>query len=162
MGTEDIMEEYLAFVDFIGRTIDGKYIYRFDFTFDPDTVWGDYFNITPAAIVPDLQPDRNSLSSTSKAIFPIEMEIAKRNYCFSMQDCFDRIIPLIFSEISENTLEINEKPFFLMFGENIDKVKEILSFIGIELFDIEEVEKGDESTIDDLINSMDDDDDSNS
>lgn len=152
------MEEYLAFVDFVGRTIDGKYIYRFDFTFDPDTVWGDYFNITPAAIIPDLQPDINSLSSSGKVIFPVEMEVAKKNYCFSMQDCFDRIIPLIFSEISEKTIEYNSAPFFLMFGENIERVKKILEAVGSEIFDLKEVEKGDESTIDDLINTLDSDD----
>jgi hypothetical protein len=153
------MEEYLAFVDFIGRTIDGRYIYRFDFTFDPDTVWGDYFNVTPTAIVPDLQPDKNSLSSTGKVIFPIEMELAKKNYCFSMQDCFDRIIPLIFSEISEKTIEYNGIPLFLMFGERIESVKKILKEVGTELFEVEDVEKGDDSTIDALINSMDDDND---
>lgn len=149
------MEEYLAFVDFIGRTIDGNFIYRFDFTFDPDTVWGEYFNITPAAIIPDLQPDKNSLSSTCKVIFPIEMEIAKKNYCFSMQDCIDRIIPLIFSEISEKTIEYNDGPLFLMFGERIENIKNILESINIKLFDFETVEKGDESTIDDLIDSID-------
>jgi len=149
------MEEYLAFVDYIGRTIDGKYIYRFDFTFDPDSVWGDYFNITPAGIVPDLQPDKNSLSSTGKVIFPNEMELAKKNYCFSMQDCFDRIIPLIFSDISENTIEYNDSPLFFMFGEHIEKVKEVLKSINIEMFDIQEVEKGDDSTIDNLINNID-------
>ena len=30
------MEEYLGFVDEIGRTIDGKFIYRLDFTLDTD------------------------------------------------------------------------------------------------------------------------------
>lgn len=149
------MEEYLAFVDFIGRTIDGKYIYRFDFTFDPDTVWGDYFNITPAAIIPDLQPDRNSLSSTGKVILPSEMELAKNNYCFSMQDCFDRIIPLIFSEISENTIEYCDSPFHLMFGEKYEVVEKILNAIGSKLYDVEIVEKGDDSTIDELIDNID-------
>ena len=75
-----------------------------------------------------------------------------------MQDCFDRIIPLIFSEISEKTIEYNSAPFFLMFGENIESVKKILEAVGTEIFDLKEVEKGDESTIDDLINSLDSDD----
>ena len=35
------MDEYLAFVDEIGRTTDGKFIYRLDFTVDTDSVWGD-------------------------------------------------------------------------------------------------------------------------
>ena len=32
------MNEFLGFVDMVGRTIDGGYIYRFDFTLDADVV----------------------------------------------------------------------------------------------------------------------------
>ena len=143
------MEEFLGFVDEIGRTVDGKYIYRFDFTLDTETIWGEYFNVTPSAIIPDLQPDKNALSKQAKAVFPREMVLAKKNYCFSMQDCIDGIIPLIFSEIDENTLEYNEKPFFIPSAASY-----IIS--EITFFDVEEVEKGDESAIDNLIDSMDD------
>ena len=66
------MEDFLCFVDLIGQTIDGKYIYRFDFTIDTDVVWGEYFNVTPSAIIPDLQPDKHSLSHSGKVIFPCE------------------------------------------------------------------------------------------
>ena len=149
------MEEYLAFVDYIGRTIDGQYIYRFDFTVDADSVWGEYFNVTPAGIVPDLQPDINSLSKSCKVNFPIEMQLAKKNYCFSMQDCIDGIIPLIFSEISEDGLEYNDGPLFFKFGENFETIRKTLQSINIELYDIEDVKKGDESAIDDLIDNID-------
>lgn len=149
------MEEYLAFVDYIGRTIDGQYIYRFDFTVDADSVWGEYFNVTPAGIVPDLQPDINSLSKSCKVNFPIEMQLAKKNYCFSMQDCIDGIIPLIFSEISEEGIEYNDAPLFFKFGENFETIKETLQSINIELYDIEDVKKGDESAIDNLIDNID-------
>ena len=150
------MEEYLAFVDEVGRTIDGKYIYRFDFTVDTETVWGEFFNVAPAAIVPNLQPDKNTLSRTAKVVFPRSMVIAKKNFCFSMQDCIDGIIPIIFSEIDENTVELNDAPFFLNFGERLSSIEEKLKEIGVELFDYEIVEKGDDSAIDDLINAIDD------
>ena len=149
------MDEYLAFVDEIGRTIDKKYIYRFDFTVDTETVWGEFFNVAPAAIIPNIQPDKNTLSTSGKVIFPRQMAIAKKNFCFSMQDCIDGIMPLIFSEIDDNTIEINDTPFFLNFGDSIDIVKEKLSAIKCELFDVEEVEKGDDSAIDALIDAMD-------
>lgn len=150
------MEDFLGFVDLIGRTIDGKYIYRFDFTTDIDVLWGEYFNVTPSGIIPDLQPDKNTLSRSGKIIFPIEMVIAKKNYCFSMQDCIDGIIPLIFSEIDEKTLELDEKPFFIKFGESFDVVKEKLEKIGLEFFEIYEIEKGDDSAIDALIDNLED------
>ena len=62
------MDEFLGFVDEIGRTIDGKHIYRFDFTLDTETIWGEYFNVTPSAIIPDLQPDKNALSIQAKLL----------------------------------------------------------------------------------------------
>lgn len=152
------MDEFLGFIDEIGRTRDGGYIYRFDFTLDTETIWGEYFNVTPSAIIPDLQADINALTRQAKAIFPREMVLAKKNYCFSMQDCIDGIIPLIFSEIDEDTLEYNEKPFFIHFGTTFAEVENMLSAVGITFFEIEEVEKGDESAIDNLIDSMDEND----
>ena len=149
------MNEFLAFVDEIGRTIDTQYIYRFDFTVDTETVWGEFFNVAPAAIIPNIQPDKNTLSTSGKVIFPQKMAIAKKNFCVSMQDCIDGIMPLIFSEIDDKTLEIDETPFFLNFADPIETVKEKLSAINCELFDIEEVEKGDDSAIDALIDAMD-------
>lgn len=148
------MEDFLGFVDLIGRTIDGKYIYRFDFTTDIDVLWGEYFNVTPSGIIPDLQPDKNALSRSGKIIFPREMAIAKKNYCFSMQDCIDGIIPLIFSEIDEETLELDDKPFFIRFGESFSKVKEKLDKVNLDFFELYEIEKGDDSAIDALINDL--------
>ena len=149
------MEEYLAFVDFIGMGIDGEYIYRFDFTYDTDSVWGDFFNIAPSALIPDLQPDKNSLSRTAKAKLPLEMQLAKKNSCFSMQDCIDGIIPMMFSEIDENMIEYEDRPLFFRFGDTYSKVEKTLKDLGIEFFDIEDVEKGDESAIDALIDNID-------
>ena len=155
------MDEYLAFVDEIGRTTDGKFIYRLDFTVDTDSVWGDYFNIIPSAIVPNLQPDTNCLSKTCRAIFPKKMVIAKQSYCFSMQDCIDGICPLMFSEIGDDTIEIDDVPLFLSFGETFEVVSDTLKKLGIEITDIEDVKRGDESAIDRLIDNIDSDDKNN-
>lgn len=153
------MDERIGFIDEIGQDSEGNYIYRFDFTPDIDTIWGEYFNVAPAGIIPDLQPDMNSVSVSARVFFPVRMGTAKRNYCFSMQDCIDGIIPLIFSELNEDTVELNGKPFRIMFGETMDEVREKLSAIGIAMHDIEEVEHGDSSAIDKLLDSMEDNDD---
>ena len=157
------MNEYLGFVDIIGRTVDGGYIYRFDFTLDTDVIWGEYFNVTPSAIIPNLQPDKNSLSRTGKVVFPREMVIAKRSYCFSMQDCIDGILPLIFCEIDEDTIELNDGPFFLKFGEPIEDVEQKLLKVGLQITELTEVEKGNSNAIDTLIDNIsnEDDDDDN-
>lgn len=149
------MIEYLGFVDYIGKTNDGEYIYRFDFTVDKDTIWGEYFNVSPSSIIPDLQADKNSISSRCKANFPCEMQIAKKSYCFSMQDCIDGIIPLIFSDVDNESMMVDGKPFFLSFGEEFYDVKDKLSAIGIEIYDIEDCYTSDESAIDNLIDYID-------
>ena len=152
------MTDYLAFVDEVGRLLDGRYLYRFDFTVDTDTVWGEYFNIAPSAIVPNIQPDKNTLSKTAEAAFPRQMVIAKKNYCFSMQDCIDGIISMFFSEIDDNTLTYEDEPFHLDFGEPMDEVAKKLEAVGIKLENIQEVEKGDDSAIDKLLDDMDEND----
>lgn len=148
------MDEYLAFVDFIGKTITGDYIYRFDFTSDTETVWGEFFNVAPSALIPDLQPDKNCITKNAKAVFPTELVIAKKNYCFSMQDCIDGIIPLCFCEINDNTLTIDNIPFFLRFGEPFENVNEKLNKFNIKFYEITECDNGDYSAIDDLINDF--------
>ena len=125
------MEEYLAFVDYIGRTIDGQYIYRFDFTVDADSVWGDFFNVTPAGIVPDLQPDRNSLSKTCKVNFPKEMQTAKKNYCFSMQDCMDGCVALAIENMDSYDNYPEDGRLFFMFGEALEDVERKLALKNI-------------------------------
>lgn len=153
-----MMDERIGFIDEIGQDNDGKYIYRFDFTPDIESIWGEYFNVAPAGIIPDLQPDINSVSMSAKVFFPVRMGTAKKNYCFSMQDCIDGIIPLIFSELNEDTIEIDGKPFRIMFGETMDDVKKKLDMIDITMRDIEEIKHGDSSAIDKLLDSMDNDD----
>ena len=74
-----------------------------------------------------------------------------------MQDCIDGIIPLIFSEIDENTLEYDYLPFFIRFGEQFEEVEKKLKSVGLEFYELHNIEKGDSSAIDALIDSIDND-----
>lgn len=147
-------EEFLGFVAEIGRTTDRKYIYRFDFTYDPDSLWGEFFNIPPACIVPNLAPDPNCLSHSMKVLSPVKLMTAKENACFSMQDCIDGIIPLCFSEIDDNTIEYHHKPLKFNFGENIDDVEIKITECGLTNLGIEEIKRGDENLVNDLIKNL--------
>lgn len=142
------MEEYLAFIDEIGRTIEGNYLYRFDFTTEPDAVWGEYFYVIPAVIIPNLQPDKNTLSKSGRVELPIQLMLGKKSGCFSMQDCFDNIIPLGFSPIDE------EPEIILKFGEPYEEVIEKLHKINTDIFDITSYENNSEELIDDLIEKI--------
>ena len=147
-------EEYLGFVAEIGRTTDRKYLYRFDFTYDPDSLWGEFFNIPPACIVPDRAPDPNCLSHTCKVVSPTKLMTAKENACFSMQDCIDGIIPLCFSEIDEDTVFFKNKPLKFRFGEKREVVKEKIETRGLTSLGVEEIRRGDEGLVDDLIEKL--------
>ena len=141
-------QEYLAFVDEIGRTIDGKYLYRFDYCKDTEIVWGNYFNITPAIIVPNIQPDNNCLSKTEEVISEKKLELAKTNGCFSMQDCIDGIISLCFSQINDDeSIYYNGEPLKFDFGEKLEDVRERLTKCGFTLCGLKEAEVDDESLV---------------
>lgn len=146
------MKKYLAFVDYLGKSIDGKYVYRFDFTVNPNTVWGDYFNIAPAVIIPDLQPEEETISKSAKVNFDKELNIAKKNGCFSMQDCFDGIISLAFTELTEDdTIYCDDEPLRFDFGEPFELVEEKLKSCGYSFFDIIDEDSENEEIINDLI-----------
>ncbi len=147
-------DEYLGFVAEIGRTTDRKYMYRFDFTYDPDSLWGEFFNIPPACIVPELAPDPNCLSHTMKVISPVKLMTAKENACFSMQDCIDGIIPLCFSEIDDDTILFKDKPLKFRFGEKVETVEMKMEACGLENLGLEEIKRGDENLVNDLINNL--------
>ena len=148
------MEEYLAFVRKIGDTLDGQYIYEFLFTTVPDVVWGDNFNIIPAGIIPNLMPEMNSLSRRGRVITGIEFKLACKSTCFSMMDCIDRIISLCFTEAGiENEIKFD-------FGEEFNVVLERLKKNGLNLVDLEEIKIDEESIVDDIIDKLGGDDDS--
>ena len=147
-------EEYLGFVDEIGRTTEGGYLYRFDFTYDPDSLWGEFFNIPPACIIPNLEPDPNCLSRSAKIISPVQLMTAKSNACFSMQDSIDGIIPLCFSEIDDDVIEYHDKPLKFRFGEELETVEMKLNECGLQNLGYEEIKHGDEHLVNDLINNL--------
>ena len=135
------MSEYLAFVRKIGTTIYNEYIYEFMFTTSPDVVWGENFNIVPAGIIPNISPDKNTLSKKARIITNIDFNLACESTCFSMQDCIDNIIALCFTEAG-----IDDE-FNFMFGEEINNVISKLKKYNLKLENIEEIKFMDETEI---------------
>lgn len=149
------MNEYLAFVDYLGKSIEGEYIYRFDFTNNPDLVWGEYFNVAPTIIIPDLQPENEVIVKSARIKLDKPLNIAKKNGCFSMQDCFDGIISLAFTELTEeDTIYCNDEPLKFDFGETFDTVVEKLNNCGYNFFSIVEKINGEEKIVDNLVESI--------
>ena len=124
----EIDNERLVFVDVTNeKTLDGKYLYKLYFSNDSSVVWGDYWNVVPCSIIPDIHPLRNALSSIVEFKSDIEYNLAKTNSCFSMQDAIDGIIALLFtSPRAENVL-------VLRFDETKPEVLDKLKNGGIEI-----------------------------
>lgn len=142
------MNDFLAFVKYIGNTLDGHNIYEFMFTTVPDVVWGDNFNIIPAGIIPNITPEPNCLSRKGRVITDIDFKLACQSTCFSMMDSIDGVIALCFTEAGI------ENEFHFKFGETFDIVVERLEKHGLSLTEIEDIKFDDNSIIDDVVKQL--------
>lgn len=139
------MDEFLAFVKKIGNTLDGHNIYEFMFTTVPDVVWGDNFNIIPAGIIPNLNPEKNCLSRKGRVITDMDFRLACESTCFSMMDCIDNVISLCFTEAGI------ENEFKFDFGEDFNTVLTRLKEYNLDLIELEEIKIEDEEDIIDSV-----------
>lgn len=138
------MDEYLVYVEYIGSDLNNHYIYKIDFSTQPEIVWGESWNVMPAAICGHIPPDPNSLFKTAKLYSPEELFTAVKSTCFSMQDCIDGIIPLCFADINNSDLVVDNSFFRLRFGEKYEDVIKTISKYGLEIKDIEAVTHDDD------------------
>lgn len=123
-------ELYLVFAEKTGKDDDGNFFYRLLFSKNPDVVWGDNFNVTPAGVIPDLEPDSSSIEKEYSLKVGQELSTAVESTWFSFQDCIDGIISLIFDGYSEKIVNIP-------FGERFEDVKSCIDGIGGVLCEIE-------------------------
>lgn len=118
-------EEVLAFVDVApNKTLDGKFLYKAYFTTDSSVVWGNDWNVVPCSIIPNITPDKTTVYSITEFKSNVKYNLAKVNSCFSMQDCIDGIIALLFSEPR------SKQPIILKFGDSKEDVYERLKGVG--------------------------------
>jgi hypothetical protein len=145
----EVDKYYLVFVDIVGHNVDGSLVYEFCFSQSPEVVWGENWNATPASIVPQIRPDEQTIDLKARMITKEKFLLAKENTCFSMQDCIDGIIPLLFTDPHDRDTLI------LRFGMEQEDVEDALSGIGLELVDyIKTKEAQDNDIINGLINDL--------
>ena len=142
-------DQYLAFISRAGVASNGDFIYNFYFTQDPEIVWGEDWNVVPSSVVPNLAPSMDTISLMCDVITDKDFELAKENSCFSMQDCIDGIIALLFTRPREEELILN-------FGEEMDSVKEKLNNIGLDFSNIRNIsEEKENEIIDNVMSTLD-------
>lgn len=147
--------EYLVFIAEVGTSLDENYVYHFYFSTTPEVVWGDFWNVCPASIIPDIKPDLNSISHIYECEFTKPLNLVTENTCFSMQDCIDQIVPLGWFNIhSGMVFEDEGHVTAFKFGEDFEYIERKLKSFGYPMtLNYEKVDETDDM-IDNLIDRL--------
>lgn len=113
---------YIVFAERVGSDDEDNYFYRALFSNNPDVVWGDNFEQTPAGIIPDLEPDSSSINKEYMITVKQKLQTATESTWFSLQDCIDGIISLLFDGDSDKIVNIP-------FGMPISQVEEYVKWL---------------------------------
>ena len=126
------MEEqlYIVFAERTGEDESGNFFYRILFSDNPDVVWGDNFNVTPAGIIPDLEPDSSTIKKEYMLTTKKRLRTVVESTWFSIQDCIDGIIALLFYGDGDKIVNIP-------FGMEFEKVEKYVEWFGGELKEVE-------------------------
>lgn len=125
---------YIVFAERTGEDESGNYFYRLLFSNNPDVVWGDNFNVTPAGIIPDLEPDSLSIDKEFLLTTKQYLQTAVESTWFSLQDCIDGIISLLFKGEGEKIVAIP-------FGMEFEKIEKYIEWFDGELKEVKYIPK---------------------
>lgn len=129
----------LVYINPIGKNSEGKNEYEFFFSETPETVWAEDWNIEAPSACSNLQPEPSMYSLVERIETEVPLKCVQQNSCFSMQDCVDTIIAIVWEDISEYEQFPEPYRIVIHYGERYEKVKEILE--GREIFFIKNTEE---------------------
>lgn len=92
---------YLIYINPIGKGSDGLFQYEFFFSENPETVWGEDWNVACPSACGNLLPDSTTYSHIEILKTEIPLFCIQQNSCFSLQDCIDGLVCLGAEDISE-------------------------------------------------------------
>ena len=114
-------DQKLVYVNRIGRNIKGYNEYEFLFSETPDTVGGQKWELPCPSACLDLKPAENTYNDTRRVITDIDFFCAQQNSCYSMQDCIDGCIALMWFYDKRDNFVV------FKFGEDMNSVVKKLS-----------------------------------
>lgn len=118
----------LVFINKIGVNHDGRNEYEFYYSSTPDTVWAEDFaeQVPSTCMIEDLLPNADTYSFIRRGLTYTDFNLVQYNSCFSVQDCIDGIINLVWVEESDGSYK------GLPFGTNIEDADIFLNECGVE------------------------------
>jgi len=122
------MEEFVVYVDYIGKDGTGLHIYELYLAKDPSLVFGDYWNVLPIGQCSKDQkkPHESTIDNKIEIRLPILLKLAQNNNSLSMTDVTDNILALCWEDLSYYE-EYPEYRLVLNYGESIESVKDKLN-----------------------------------
>lgn len=125
---------YLVYVKPFCKNNDGSFEYLLFFSETPDVVWGvDWDSLIPN-IQDDLTPEKTTYSKIFKIKTLLPLKTIEEISCFSMEYAINRVIALSWVDIT-NLDEYPESRLVLHFGDDFNKVAEILDALDIKMLD---------------------------
>ena len=96
------MDEFLVYVDYIGKDGAGLYIYELYFAKDPSLVFGDHWNVLPIGMCSkeEKYPHESTIDEKIEMRLPILLKLAQNNNSLSMTDVTDGIMSLAWEDLS--------------------------------------------------------------
>lgn len=122
----------LIYVNPLGKNSNSKFVYEFYFSESPDDVWGIDWECKPASIcnldIPIIGIDEIRIVETD-----LMFNVAQKNSCYSMQDCKDQIIPVVWENIDDYEEYPEPDRVVFHFGQDIGDVEKMLTSRDIEI-----------------------------
>ena len=146
-------ELYLVFIDNVGTNLDDKLVYQLYFSETPEVVWGEFWNVCPCGIVPNIRPDKATINFIYEIEIDYEISTITENTCFSMQDCIDGVVSLGWIDFQER-IRRDGKLIKFDFGEEFSETKSKISYLDGAMNIVWENKDESEDAINDLINKI--------
>lgn len=145
--------ESLIFVNKLGKNSDEKWVYEFYFSNDAEMTWGFDWDVKPATICNISTPQKMEYDFIKILKTEVDLNVAQKNSCFSMQDCKDNIIPVAWENLDEAEEYPEEGRFVFPFSITIDDVEKALALRNLTFEDDDEKTKNTINLINDINNS---------
>lgn len=120
----------LVYVKQLGKNTDGTYVYNFFFSETPEYVWGPAWDVDNPSSNGDIMPDSTTYSVIKKVITTLPLKTAQETTCYSMEYATYGILALCWIDIENLSVYPEHGRLSMLFGENIQSIKEKL-----ELYD---------------------------